>query len=221
MIAVVLYSPHVCFTFLPSTWVYANKLGVIVFEDFSEFAILQSRIHEVWTRAFGATLKDDNAYSLTDCFETFPSPPGYKADPALEAVGQTYHDHRAAMMVAANEGMTKTYNYFHKVEERGEPIRRLRELHDDMDRAVLRAYGWRDLADELRPEFLTEETEDDHTYQGRYFWPAEARDRVLARLLALNAERHAEEVADGLAPAARAPVSDEGDDEIQRALDLD
>ena len=71
-----------------------------------------------------------------------------------------------------------------------------------MDRAVLRAYGWRDLADELRPEFLTEETEDDHTYQGRYFWPAEARDRVLARLLALNAERHAEEVAAGLAPAA-------------------
>ena len=73
-----------------------------------------------------------------------------------------------------------------------------------MDRAVLRAYGWHDLADELRPEFLTEETEDDHTYQGRYFWPAEARDRVLARLLALNAERHAEEVAAGLAPAAGA-----------------
>ena len=47
------------------------------------------------------------------------------------------------------------------------------------------------------PNFSTEETEDDHTYQGRYFWPAEARDRVLARLLALNAERHAEEVAAG------------------------
>ena len=129
----------------------------------------------------------------------------------MEAAGQTYHDHRAALMVAANEGMTKTYNRFHKVEERSEPIRRLRELHDEMDRAVLRAYGWHDLADELRPEFLTEETEDDHTYQGRYFWPAEARDEVLARLLALNAERHADEVADGLAPAARAR---RGEDEV-------
>ncbi len=67
----------------------------------------------------------------------------------------------------------------------------------------LRAYGWHDLADELRPEYLIEETEDDHTYQGRYFWPSEARDQVLARLLVLNAERHAEEVADDLAPTAR------------------
>jgi hypothetical protein len=98
-----------------------------------------------------------------------------------------------------NDGMTKTYNRFHKFDERSEPIRRLRDPHDEMDRAILRAYGWNDLADELRPEFLTEEAENDHTYQGRYFW----RDRVLARLLALNAERHAEEIA-GPAPAARA-----------------
>jgi hypothetical protein len=159
-------------------------------------------------------------YAPSDCFETFPFPPGYETDAALEAAGQTYHDHRAALMIAANEGMTKTYNRFHKVDERSEPIRRLRELHDEMDRAVLRAYGWHDLAAELHPEFLTEETEDDHTYQGRYFWPAEARDRVLARLLALNAERHAEEVAAGLARAARTRASD-AEDEAQTDLDLD
>ena len=166
-------------------------------------------------------MKDDLRYTPSDCFETFPFPPGYETDPALEAAGQTYHDHRAALMVAANEGMTKTYNRFHKSDERSEPIRRLRELHDEMDRAVLRAYGWDDLADELRPEFLTEETEDDHTYQGRYFWPAEARDHVLARLLALNAERHAEEVEAGLAPATRARTSGEDDDEAQPGLDLE
>jgi hypothetical protein len=124
-------------------------------------------------------------------------------------------------MVAANEGMTKTYNRFHKSDERSEPIRRLRDLHHEMDRAVLRAYGWRDLADELRAEFLAEETEDDHTYQGRYFWRSEARDRVLARLLALNAERHAEEVAAGLAPATRARAPDRDDDEAQPGLDLE
>jgi hypothetical protein len=124
-------------------------------------------------------------------------------------------------MVAANEGMTKTYNRFHKSDERSEPIRRLRELHGEMDRAVLRAYGWHDLAAELGPEFLTEETEDDHTYRGRYFWPAEARDRVLARLLARNAERHAEEVAAGLVPAARTRVSADDEDEAQTGLDID
>ena len=150
-------------------------------------------------------------YAPSDCFETFPFPPGYETDPALEVAGQTYHDHRAALMVAADEGMTKTYNRFHKSDERGRadptPARAARRNGS----TVLRAYGWHDLADELRPEFLTEETEDDHTYQGRYFWPAEARDRVLARLLELNAERHAEEVAAGRAPAAQLR---RGEDEV-------
>lgn len=119
-------------------------------------------------------------------------------------------------MIAANEGMTKTYNRFHDPDERSPAIQRLRDLHDEMDRAVLRAYGWDDLAETLRPEFLTPETEDDHTYQGRYFWPAEQRDLVLSRLLALNAERHAEELAAGIAPVrkSRAAEADEDQDEL-------
>ena len=113
-------------------------------------------------------------------------------------------------MINANEGMTKTYNRFHNHDERSPAVYRLRELHDALDRAVFRAYGWDDLADKLRPEFLTPETEDDHTYQGRYFWPVEGRDLVLARLLALNAERHAEEVAAGLVPVkGRGKVKDD------------
>lgn len=162
-------------------------------------------------------MKDDFTYVKDDCFETFPFPPGYETDPALEAAGQTYHDHRAALMVEADEGMTKTYNRFHNPAERRPAILRLRELHDAMDRAVLRAYGWDDLADTLQPVHLTPETEDDHTYQGRYFWPAECRDLVLSRLLALNAERHAEEVAAGIAPAKgkRGKAEEDGQSELE------
>ena len=167
---------------------------------------------------FSGTLEDRGRYNVEDCFETFPFPPGYETDPVLETAGQTYHDHRAALMVAANEGMTKTYNRFHKQDERGAAIQRLRELHDTMDRAVLRAYGWDELADTLRPVFLTPETEDDHTYQNRYFWPAEGRDLVLARLLALNAERHAEEVAAGIAPKRRGR-SAEADEDAEMSED--
>ena len=122
-------------------------------------------------------------------------------------------------MIAANEGMTKTYNRFHKAEERGTAIQQLRELHHAMDQAVLRAYGWDDLADTLRPVFLTPETEDDHTYQTRYFWPAEGRDQVLARLLALNAQRHAEEVAAGIAPKARGKAKGEEAESEEELLD--
>ncbi len=214
-------SAHLNFARVATGPVFSIECNIFAYANLSPFAVLQSRIHETWARFFSSTLEDRLRYAPSDCFETFPFPPGYETDPVLETAGQTYHDHRAALMVAANEGMTKTYNRFHKFDERSEPVRRLRDLHDEMDRVVLRAYGWKDLADELRPEFLTEGTEDNHTYQGRYFWPAEARDRVLARLLALNAERHAEEVAAGLAPATRARASDEDDDEAQPALDLE
>ena len=115
-------------------------------------------------------------------------------------------------MVARNEGMTKTYNRFHDPTETADDIQRLRELHAAMDRAVLEAYGWRDLAARAAPTFLDETNEDDHTYQGRLFWPSDFRDEVLARLLALNAERHAEEVRRGVAPGMKGKGERDEDD---------
>jgi hypothetical protein len=115
---------------------------------------------------------------------------------------------RSALMVGRNEGMTKTYNRFHDRNEAAEDIQRLRELHANMDRAVLETYGWRDLAERAAPIFLDETNENDHIYQGRLFWPSDFRDEVLARLLALNAERHAEEVRLGIAPGMRGKKQD-------------
>ncbi|HVB25614.1 MAG TPA: hypothetical protein VNG51_26995 [Ktedonobacteraceae bacterium] len=67
---------------------------------------------------------------------------------------------------------------------------RLRELHREMDEAVARAYGWND----LRLDHGFHETK-----QGlRYTISEEARREVLDRLLLLNHQRHAEEVAAGL-----------------------
>ena len=146
-------SPQLCIGRITSYLIPAESVVVFALPNFSPFAVLQSRVHEIWARFFSSSMKDDLRYAPSDCFETFPFPPDYETDPASEAAARTYHDHRAALMIAANEGMTKTYNRFHKAEERGEPIRILRELHDEMDRAVLRAYGWHDLADKLRRNF--------------------------------------------------------------------
>ena len=115
-------------------------------------------------------------------------------------------------MVARNEGMTKTFNRFHDPTETADDIQRLRELHAAMDRAVLEAYGWLDLAERAEPIHLDETNEDDHAYQGRLFWPSDFRDEVLARLLALNAERHAEEVRLGLAPGMKGKAAEEDED---------
>ncbi|MGH6919875.1 MAG: hypothetical protein ACREJ0_19480 [Geminicoccaceae bacterium] len=114
--------------------------------------------------------------------------------------------------------LTKTYNDFHDRRLKNDPeIQRLRDLHHAMDQAVLRAYGWDDLAAAAAPVFLDQTNEDEFAYQGRLFWPSEYRDEVLARLLALNAKRHADEVRRGVAPRqggrAQATESDSADEE--------
>ncbi|MCB1133044.1 MAG: hypothetical protein KDN05_18115, partial [Verrucomicrobiae bacterium] len=168
---------------------------------------LQSRPHEIWAAFFASSLEDRLRYTPSDCFETFPFPPLDSSE--FEDVAKNYQAHRAALMVARNEGMTKTYNRFHDPSERAEGTRRLRELHHDLDRAVLRAYGWEDLADRAAPVHLTEDDESDHRYQGRLFWPGPFRDEVLARLLDLNRARAAEERALGLSPHAIAEDEEE------------
>jgi len=200
---------------LPASLVFSHKIIVFALSSRSSFACLQTTLHELWSRQFGTTFGSVDAltYNPTQVFLTFPFPQDFEISPDLEAAGQTYRDHRAAVMVARNEGMTKTYNRFHDRTETCEDIRRLRRLHADMDRAVLEAYGWHDLAERAEPIFLDETNEDDHTYQGRLFWPSDFRDEVLARLLALNAERHAEEVRLGIAPGMKGKAEEEDDEE--------
>jgi hypothetical protein len=188
----------------------------------NSFAVLQSRVHEVWARFFASSMKDDLRYTPSDCFETFPFPPNLEANAALETAGQEYYEFRAALMIRNNEGLTKTYNRFHDREERSPDILRLRELHAAMDRTVLEAYGWHDLAATASCDFLLDYEDDDEEPEDdgpptrartrkkpwRYRWPDDFRDEVLARLLALNAERAeqerlAGETAAGAAKAGR------------------
>jgi hypothetical protein len=207
-------SPHFAIARLPSGILFANYCIVFTIEGFNHFAAMQGRCHEIWTRFLASSMKDDLRYTPSDCFETFPFAP-FEASPELETAGRACHDHRAALMVARNEGMTKTYNRFHDRSETAEDIQRLRELHASMDRAVLEAYGWHDLAARAEPVFLDETDEDDYTYQGRLFWPSDFRDEVLARLLALNAERHAEEVRLGVAPGVKTKAADDEEAELE------
>lgn len=186
---------HIAFSKLPSDAIFANAIVVIALEFDQALTVLQSRVHEVWARLLSSSMKDDLRYAPTDCFQTFPMPPGFRDNAALEAIATRYLNHRAGLMKARQEGLTKTYNRFHNPLDAADDIETLRRLHAEMDDVVLRAYGWDDLADlcapgaEFAPRFLTEEDEPEFAYQNRLFWPAPFRDKVLARLLALNKER--------------------------------
>lgn len=127
-------------------------------------------------------------YTPSDIFETFPFPADLSG---LEALGEAYREHRRQIMLARQEGLTKTYNRFHNPEESAEDIAQLRRLHVQMDQAVAAAYGWGEL--DLGHGFHG-------TAQGvRYTLSEAARREVLRRLLELNFQRHEEEVRQGLA----------------------
>jgi len=49
-------------------------------------------------------------------------------------------------MVSNNEGLTSTYNRFHDPAETSNDLLELRDLHTEMDQAVLDAYGWSDVS---------------------------------------------------------------------------
>jgi hypothetical protein len=204
--------PQFGFALLKSGSVYANTIAVLAYAEFPSFAIVQCRIHELWARFFSSSMKDDLRYAPSDCFRTFPFPVNFETDVTLEAAGEAYHAFRAELMIARNEGLTKTYNRFHARGENGADIGRLRSLHHEMDVAVLRAYGWNDLAARAAPEFIEQEADEGKTPKTRFDWPAEFKDEVLARLLALNATRVAQERAAGLVAVEEEPEELEGED---------
>jgi len=242
-------SRMLCFAWKAPSIILAQTTLVFPFEHSCFMSTMQSRAHDLWVRSFAATMKDDQRYMPSDCFETYPFPAALldsaANDPAhddtrqsLEAIGERYHQFRAELMVRNNEGLTSTYNRFHDPAETSSGLLELRRLHGEMDQAVLHAYGWCDVPtacgfgldyldseeDAQLPDDLQEridsgelffwEAGDALDFQGqlqaygaitgrrklpwRYRWPDAVRDDVLARLLALNAERYEEEVNLGL-----------------------
>ena len=187
---------HAAFAFLPNGMVYAESMIVFPLDTYSAFCVLQCRVHELWARFFGSSLKDDLRYTPSDVFETFPFPENWTAHPDLEAAGKEYYQFRADLMVQNDEGLTKTYNRFHDRYEYDSAIARLRELHGTMDRAVLDAYGWSDILIDCSFELDYEIDEEEWGRKKKPYrcrWPDDVRDEVLARLLELNGKRAAQE----------------------------
>lgn len=136
-------SKHLAFSFRPTDVVFANTLAVFALPEYSHFGLLQSRVHELWARLHGSTLEDRLRYSPTDCFETFPFPDEHTlgANGRLEAIAERLYTNRAAYMVATDQGLTKTYNALTDPTNLDAEIEHLRRLHEQLDRAVLDAYG--------------------------------------------------------------------------------
>lgn len=194
---------HLNFSQIETNFVYSDALYVLTTNRWDVYAVVQSGIHELWARQFSGALETRLRYSPKDCFRTYPFPGNlwHTENPALAEAGERYHNHRKELMLYLGLGLTDIYNLFHTpaltpqlVDDTAnsptaDPVEghkrliKLRELHEELDLAVLAAYGWSDL--ELEYAFHDIETlpENDRT---RYTISPTARKKLLSRLFNLN-----------------------------------
>jgi len=179
-------SKHRVFAFAPAEWVFSHNTYVFPTDQFSDFAVLQSRVHLPWAALLSSGLEERGGYRPSDCFETFPFPRDATLSPssAVERAGKTLYERRAKYMVATEQGLTKTYNQLKDPLCTEPRVEELRRLHEAMDRAVLNAYGWGDVE---VPPYGTPQTAETRRALERF------EDEVIDRLFTLNAERAAEE----------------------------
>jgi hypothetical protein len=180
-IATVETSKHRLFQFLESDILPDNKLVVIALEDAFHLGILSSRIHVVYSLAAGSWLGvgNDPVYAKSRCFDPFPFPLCDETEKKpIRKLAEQLDAHRKRVQAQHSLRLTGLYNVLEKIRA-GEKLNDkeklihdaglvsvLKQLHDDLDAAVSAAYGW--------PATLTDAD-------------------ILERLVALNAERAAEE----------------------------
>ncbi|MBD2555209.1 class I SAM-dependent DNA methyltransferase [Limnothrix sp. FACHB-708] len=190
---------HRIFSFVDRDIICDNKILIVALEDSYALGILSSAIHVRWALAVGGRLEDRPVYVKTTCFDPFPFPdPDDRLKQEIRELGDRLDTHRKT--VQANHPditITGMYNLLEKLRA-GQPftdkdrelndralVSTLKQIHDDLDRAVFRAYGW----DDLIPQW--------ERAQGCASLPEEPAnsldEQILERLVKLNAERAAEE----------------------------
>jgi len=207
-IATVQTSKHRFFVFLDTEILPDDKLIAISLSDPEYLGVLSSRVHACWALASGSRLGigNDPVYNKTTCFDAFPFPSLEEFKQArIRELAEQLDAHRKRQQ-ALHPALTLTgmYNVLEKL-RRGEPLTAkdktiheqglvsvLAQLHDELDAAVLDAYGWSDLAPVLvgKPGGTT-------PYPDKPAAQAEAEEELLSRLVTLNTQRAAEE-ANGL-----------------------
>ncbi|HEY2498086.1 MAG TPA: DNA methyltransferase [Candidatus Angelobacter sp.] len=164
-------SKHRIFVWIDSK-ILCNQ-GTLVFtrDDDYFFGVLQSRIHEIWARAKGTQLREEESgfrYTPTSTFETFPFPwsPGVEDTHSPEyvcisAAAREVDEKRQRWLMApitsSTERRARTLTALYNLYPEW-----LKQAHDELDAAVTAAYGW--------PQRLS-------------------NDQILKRLLALNIQR--------------------------------
>lgn len=221
-------SKHRFFSFLRSSILPDDGLVSIAISQPEVLGVLSSRLHASWALTAGGRMGmgNDPRYNKSRCFETFPFPAlSTEQVRQIGTLAERIDSHRKKQQ-ETHDSLTLTgmYNVLEKLRAGEELTAKekithqqglvsvLRELHDELDRAVFEAYGWDDLADKLvgLPGATT-------PLPNKSSGHAKAEEELLMRLVELNKQRAEEEsrgIVRWLRPDYQAP------DAVQTEVDV-
>lgn len=184
-IATVDTAKHRVFQFLDPDVLCDDGVVIVASQDAFHHGVLSSQLHARWSLAVSGTLEDRPRYFKSQCFDPYPFPDPAQAIRAVIAGLAEELDATRKLAIAETDRLTMTelYNLRAKLRS-GVPMdekdqRRATKaraaivdrLHEQLDQAVADAYGWGE------------------EWAAGALGPSE----IVARLVALNQERAAEE----------------------------
>lgn len=186
-------------SFLPET-----KVLIFAFDDAYILGVMSSYIHVAFSNRVGGWLGvgNDSTYNHTDCLEKFPFPIlAGERKLKIRAMAEQLDAHRKNRQSQHPQlTLTGMYNVLERlksgevltpkektIHEQG-LVSVLKQLHDELDLAVLDAYGWSDLAPQM--QIVNGNCASD---KPRADIKRELDETLLERLVALNSERAEEE----------------------------
>lgn len=167
--------------------VFGHGLTVFATEDFADLSLLSSMPHQTWAIEYGSGMRNDPRYTPSDVFETLPRPTGTER---MREVGEILDGERREIMRRRQLGLTSLYNMINDATLISDTdVNRVRDIHVEIDDAVLESYGWADIP--LEHGF--------HSYRQmeRFSVSSSARAEILDRLLEENHLRAALEIEGG------------------------
>ena len=167
-------SKHRIFAFIDGDVLPDATLIVFARDDDYTFGVLSSRIHTTWAMSIGTQLEARPRYTPTTCFQTFPFPrPTDEQRAAIAAAAKRLDEYRENWLrPSATDVLGDDADVEAELRKRtltglyNDNPAWLQNAHAELDAAVAAAYGWdTDLGEQ----------------------------EILARLLALNLQRYAEQ----------------------------
>lgn len=179
-IATVETAKHRVFQFVDGATIPDHMAITISTDSAFHLGVLSSRLHCQWAGIVGGTLEDRPRYNKVVCFDPYPFPVATTLQQETIAALAEELDTTRKQAIADVSGLTMTELY---------------NLRDDLERGVQMDLVEQSRARAAKADIIGRLHEQlDDAVAAAYGWPADlSPSEIVARLVALNAERAAEE----------------------------